>query len=250
MRNLYLYAIILLYAITGYSQENIVLSGKIITGAQEETSIHVINISQKTGTTSGSKGTFEIKVRENDTLLFTAVQFERQEIIISSEIYREKFLAVILTEAVNQMEEVKISNLGLTGRLNTDLDRIPTINKYNLGIPLSTKPLPTQQERRIYTASSTSLDLLLNVLSGRLKKLKEEREISQLIALVRRAGETLPHDFFTDNLELRENDIVNFLYFCAEHSDLHSELSTGNKLALIEYYQDMGNRYKAFNIND
>ncbi|HSP41219.1 MAG TPA: hypothetical protein VLN46_07280 [Gillisia sp.] len=246
MKNLYLFIILSCYAISGYSQGDIILRGKIVTGSQDETSIHIINTTQKTGTTSGPNGSFDIRVKVNDTLLFTAVQYERQEIIVSAEIYREKFLTVVLTEAVNQMGEVNISNIGLTGRLNTDLDQIKTINKYKLGIPLSTKPLPTQQDRRIYTATSSSLDLLLNVLSGRLKQLKKEREISQLMALVRRAGDALPENFFTEYLELSENDIVNFLYFCAENSDLREELSTGNKLALMEYYQGMKKRYTEF----
>lgn len=246
MKHLCFFIIAFYYAIPGYSQADIILRGKIVTGGLDDTSIHVINTTQNTGTTSGANGAFDIKVKENDTILFTAVQYERLEIIVSAEIYREKFLTVVLTEAVNQMEEVNVSNVGLTGRLNTDLDQIKTFNKYNLGIPISTKPLPTQQDRRIYTATSTSLDLLLNVLSGRLKKLKEEREISQLMALVRRAGDALPEDFFTEYLQLEENDIVNFLYYCAENSDLRAELSTGNKLALMEYYEGMKTRFLDF----
>ncbi len=236
--------------ISGYSQVEVILRGKIIVGVQEETSIHIINTTQKTGTTSGPNGVFDILVREKDTLLFSGIQYERQEIVVTGEIFREKFLTVVLNEAVNQMDEVNISNPGLTGRLNTDLDRIKTINKYNLGIPISTKPLPTQQDRRIYTATSSSLDLLLNVLSGRLKKLKEEREISQLITLVRRAGEALPEDFFTVYLELSENDVINFLYFCAENSDLREELSTQNKIALMEYYKNMKARYSEFKLEE
>ncbi len=250
MKNFYLFIILLFYAIFGYSQADIILRGKIVTKAPNETSIHIINITQRTGTNSGTNGSFDIKVKENDTLLFTAIQYERKEVIISAEVYNEKFLTVVLAEAVNQMDEVNISNLGLTGRINTDLDQIKTVNKFNLGIPISTKPLPTQQDRRIYTATSSSLDLLLNVLSGRLKKLKEEREISQLIALVRRAGEALPEDFFINYLELKENDIVNFLYFCAENTDLHAELKTGNKLALIHYFEGMRTRYLDFKSED
>jgi hypothetical protein len=246
MRILYLIIMVLSINISGYSQGNVILRGKIITAAPDDTSIHIINTTQKKGTISGPNGFFNIEVKQNDTLLFTAIQYERQEIIISAEIYREKFLTVVLIEAVNLMDEMNISNVGLTGRLNTDLDQIKTFNKYNLGIPISTKPLPTQQDRRIYTATSSSLDLLLNVLSGRLKKLKEEREISRIIALVRRAGEELPEDFFVGFLGLSENDIINFLYYCAENSDLQKELSTGNKIALMEYYREMKDRFINF----
>lgn len=243
MKNLCLSLILMGFSLPVFSQADILLRGKIIIAGPEETSIHIINSTQNTGTTSVPGGAFEIRVRENDTLFFTAVQYERQVIIISPEVYQEKFLTVVLVEAVNQMEEVNISNLKLTGRLSTDLDEIKTVNKYKLGIPLSTKPLPTQQDRRIYTATSTSLDLLLNVLSGRLKKLKEEREISQLVALIRRAEESLPDDFYTEFLGLRENEVVNFLYYCAENSDLRKELSSRNKITLMEYYREMKELY-------
>ena len=235
-----------LISLSGFSQSGIILQGKIITGEEDASLIHVINFSQNTGTTTGSNGTFEIRVNENDTLLFTAVQYERLEIQISPEVYKNKFLTVVLKEAINEMDELNLSNTGLTGRINTDLDQIKTFNKYNLGIPLSTKPLPSQHDRRISSASSTPVDLLLNVLSGRLKKLKEEREVFQLISLVGKAEEALPEDFFTNYLELSENDIVNFLYFCAEKSDLRVELSTGNKIALMEYFQEMKDRYEEF----
>ena len=235
-----------LFSFSGYSQDEILLRGKIIAGDEDLSFIHVINLTKKTGTTSNTNGTFAIEAEENDTLLFSAVQYEKREIIISADLYKEKFITVVLTEALNIMDEVNISNLSLTGKLNTDLDNIKTFNKYNLGVKLNTKPLPSQHDRRIYTATSSSFDLLLNVLSGRLKKLKEEREVFQLISLVGKAGEALPTDFFTDYLELSENDIVNFLYFCAEHSDLKAELSSGNKLALIEYFKKMKERYFKF----
>lgn len=226
------------------------LPGKIVTGGEDASLIHVINISNNTGTTSGPNGSFEIRVNENDTLLFTAVQYEWQEIQISPEVYKNKFLTVVLKEAVNEMDELNLTNHGLTGRLNTDLDQIKTFNKYNLGIPLNTQPLPSQHDRRISSASSSPVDLLLNVLSGRLKKLKEEREVFLLISLVGKAEESLPEDFFINYLELSENDIVNFLYFCAERSDMRAELSTGNKIALMEYFQEMKSRYDEFLTED
>ena len=232
-------------SLSGFSQ-TVLLQGKIITAGEEAGNIHIINITKNTGTTSDVNGNFEIRVNENDTLLFTGIQYERQEKIISEDIFKDKFIAVVLKEAVNQMDEVNLSNLSLTGRLNTDLDQIKTFNKYNLGIQLNTVSLPSQQDRRIYTASSSSLDLLINVLSGRLKKLKKEQEVSRLIALVYRAEKSLPEDFFTDNLELSENDIVNFLYFCAEQSGLKAELDNVNKLDLMEYFQEMKVRYQMF----
>lgn len=62
---------------------------------------------------------------------------------------------------------------------------------------MSKKPLPTQEERRIYTATHSaggilSVDYVINVLSGRLKKLKNEKEIADLNILVSKGIELLP----------------------------------------------------------
>src|SRR5690606_4210166 len=107
MKHFSLPFIVCLISLAGYSQGEIILRGKIITSDDDAGFIHVINITQKTGTTSGTTGNFEIRVNANDTLLFSAVQYERQEIIISEEIYRDKFMAVVMKEAVNQMDEMK-----------------------------------------------------------------------------------------------------------------------------------------------
>lgn len=233
----------ILLTTSSYSQEGILLQGKIHTDSLEDSSIHIININSQAGTTNSSLGNFEIRVRENDILLFSSVQFKNEEIVITKEIIDEGFLNVNLTSLVNELEEVKISDIKLSGNLARDLPSLETINKYNLGVPLSTKPPPTQEDRRLYTATHSaggivSFDLILNVISGRLKKLKNEKEIGDFRRLVYRAIEFLPPSFYSEELGLNEEEVINFVYFCAENEIFQALVRSENQLAVIEFYQN------------
>src|SRR5690606_32840253 len=130
--------------------------GKILTDSLEESTIHIININQQTGTTNTSSGIFEIRVRENEVLFFSSVQYKIEEILITKEIINEGFLNVNLIFLVNELEEVNISDIKFSGNLARDLPAMETINIYNLGVPLTTKPPPTQEDRRLYTATHSA----------------------------------------------------------------------------------------------
>lgn len=249
MVRLYITLICFIIPLLSFSQEEILLKGKINADSLQESTIHIINYTAQTGTVNSSSGNFHISVKENDVLWFTSVQYKKVEIQISPEIFKTGYLEVSLKEEINELAEVNISNHKLTGIISTDLSNINTVNKYDLGVPMSNKPPPTQEERRIYTATRSaggilSVDYVINVLSGRLKKLKNEKEIADLKILVSKGIELLPLSFFVEEMGLKEEEIINFFYYCTEHPDYKKLLKGSNKLALIEFYQDQLVFYK------
>ncbi|MCM4160036.1 hypothetical protein DHB64_09055 [Antarcticibacterium sp. W02-3] len=223
------------------------LRGTIVADSLMEASVHIINITQQTGTVNSASGSFELRVKENDTLWFTSLQYKKEEVIISAEIFQQKFFRIKLKEAINELSEVNISNINLTGNVETDLGNIPVFNKYNLGVPLRTKPLPTAEERRLYSASNAgALGFVINTLTGEIKKLKKEKEISELLRLVYKIEKLIEKTYFLEDLGMKDFEVSEFLYYCAEKDDLKSIVAGENILLLMEYFSTMLPRYRAY----
>lgn len=254
MKKTHLIILFILFGMNASSQEEVVLKGKLLIDSVQGSNIHIVNLTKKTGTVTNSSGHFSLPVRQNDTLLFTSVQYIKKEIVIDEEIFRNPYLEIVLTEELNELEEVNISNISLSGNLSRDISELKTFNKYDLGVKLNTRTLPTPEERRLYTATHAaggilSVDMLINTLSGRLKRLKNEKEIADLTQLVKNGMLSLPETFFTENLNLPEEDVVNFLYYCAENSNLNAWLKDENDLQLMEYFERMAKEYKNFKMD-
>lgn len=230
------------------------LSGRITADSLEESTVHIINISRGTGTLNSASGSFSIEVEENDTLWFSSVQYEKLEIVVTADILQKKFLEVNLSEVINELEEVKINNYGLSGNLERDVADIKTFDKYKLGIPLSKEPLPTKAERELHSENvkfehrtlKIPLDMAINALSGRLKRLKLIKANEDLSRLVEGAIAAFSEDFFTSFLNIPKEEIVSFMYYCAENSDLRSRFAKDNELQLIEYLQEMQKQFSEF----
>lgn len=154
-------------------------------------------------------GNFEIEVAVNDNLLFSSVQYEPVEIKISEEIFERGFLNIWLKENVNELAEVNISNIDLTGNLSTDLSNIEVFDQSAVGIAFPTTKPMAPVERHLSTAKSSPLIYLLNTLNGDLKMLKKAREYELLSMMIDKGMDTMPIEFYTEDLKLPDHEIIN-----------------------------------------
>lgn len=125
----YLLLIFSFFTLSGFSQEDFLLKGEIFADSLQGSKIHIINTTQVTGTTNESSGKFKIPVKEGDVLWFTSVQYEKVEITVDKQHLQDGVLHVDLITMVNELDEVKISNTGLSGNLERDLSGIKMFNK-------------------------------------------------------------------------------------------------------------------------
>ncbi|HSP82807.1 MAG TPA: hypothetical protein VLN72_03665 [Gillisia sp.] len=226
-----------------YGQE--LLKGKLEAKNLEESTVHIINYSRGIGTVNSASGNFEIPVAAGDIIWFTSVQYEKVEVLITKEILESKFLLVRLEESVSELDEVRLSNLSLSGNITRDIAEMKTLNKYALGVPLNTKPLPTKAERDLQSqgkfqlglATAIPLDLLINSLSGRLKRLKLIKANEDLSLLVEKGIAAFPAEFFYTEFNIPEDDIYNFVHYCLESGNLKGFLGAGKELDLIGFYK-------------
>ncbi|MDO6519234.1 hypothetical protein [Zobellia uliginosa] len=228
---------IILTAHASYAQEPITLEGRVYSENMDVSATHVLNTTSKKATITTVDGFFDIVVRLNDTLVFSAVQFKRKEVVVTPSVLESKLLIVPLQEVLTQLEEVVVTPYNLTGDMGRDLDRVPVtsvITSHSLGLlnkKARLKPkgmgatLRLNKYLNLVTGYDTlalrpdiRLDLkivrLADDISGRTKDLEKyktlEKELDQIEAI---------RLFFTDfvfvsTLKIPEAHINDFLNYC------------------------------------
>lgn len=235
----------------GYSQDLQLLQGQLISDSTSTANIHIVNLTLEKGTTSDVSGKFKIYANTGDHILFSSVQFEKKEIIITQSDLDSGKIEVKLLPARNELDEVKLSDLKLSGYLDTDLPKIRYFDREQYGIPYPEKRL-SQTERRLYTANAgiesrwqyigvllggVPLDVVLNDINGRTKYLRNLDKQDNLKVSVQKAIDVLGKSFFMSELQLPESEIENFVYYCSRESEFQNILEAENTLDLIEYFK-------------
>jgi hypothetical protein len=103
---------LLIFSLTAYGQnESIEIIGEIIDPEASEAVpyVHVINTTSKTGQVSNTEGRFWIKMNPNDTLVFSAIGFEKYIFTLNDNISTDKLVVTIeLRHSTLELETVKI----------------------------------------------------------------------------------------------------------------------------------------------
>jgi len=240
-----------------FSQEVKLLEGQIIADTIFPANIHIVNLDLEQGTTSNTSGAFKIYVEVGNRLLFSSVQFENKEIVISQTDVDSGKIKVKLFPARNELDEVQISDLKLSGYLDSDLSKIKYFDREKYGIPYPKKQL-SQTQRRLYTANQNitsrwqyigvllggvSLDVIMNDINGRTKFLKKLNQQDKLQLRVQSGITGLGKDFFIRELGIPENEIENFVYYTARYPEFQEIIESTNRLDLIEYYKSKINDF-------
>ena len=221
--------------------------------------IHVINKTQKFYTTTNQVGQFNIEAAVNDTIVLTAIQYKQVTLIVTKEQFENKAITVKLEEQVNELDEVLVGNT-LTGDLLKDVNNSeakPNINFYDVGIPGYTGKPKTQSERRLNEAGefkpkmllglltgSVPLNPILNGLSGRTKELKNRVKLEANTELMYSLKDRLLESFLVNN-PLKEDQIMDFFYFCSEDENFMTRCKNSD----IEALNFLEEKYKQYQEN-
>src|SRR5699024_10252693 len=135
--------------------------------------------------------------------------YESHTLSIEEESEQENPIRIELEEAVTPLAEVKLNHFNLSGELRKDAPQIQTFDQTKVGIAHFNGKKFTQSERRLYSASSGSLNYLLNAITGELKILRKMVEYEKEENKKDRMFNLLKKDFFTEELKLEEDQIEN-----------------------------------------
>ena len=192
------------------------ISGQIFEQSTSVENVNIINNTTQVTTVSDADGMFSIKVREGDVLIFSAINLEPLKYRITAE---------DLTSALLRIK-MKVKNIELKEVI---VNENANITAENLGIIPRGQKKYTPAERKIYTATSTSVDKLLNGISGRTAMLKKEAKVEKKEMLFRKMEYLFDEAYYTDRLKIPLEDIKGFQLYCIDNPDFAVSLDTKNK---------------------
>ncbi|WP_281323285.1 carboxypeptidase-like regulatory domain-containing protein [Flavobacterium aestivum] len=192
------------------------IKGQITADAIPLSGINIINTSSKIKTLSDQYGNFSITAKEGDVLSFSAVDYEPLRKIINKQEFNLGSIVVNMTATSIELREVVVN-------------KHSEITAENLGIIPQNQIKLTPAERKVYTATSTPTDALLNYFSGRTKMLKKEVAVEQKESLMAKLEYLFEDKYYIETLKIPEEHIKGFQYYCVEDADFANALKSKNK---------------------
>lgn len=225
----------LLLSVAVWAQERAPLHGRVLVSGAAAKGIFIINKLTGDEVRSEADGSFTIPAKVGDKLAVYSKNTEVREFAINTESFKAKPYTIEVDAKATELKEVVINN----------------VNEETLGLVPKGQKQPTVAERRLRTAKSgVGLDLLINVLSGRLKMLKKALETErkeQLMATL--------DGIFTDE-ELTQFGVPRdmargFLYYAVEDLDMADAIRSNNEdrmklvlMQLSEKYNKLQNQHE------
>ncbi|OBQ56158.1 carboxypeptidase-like regulatory domain-containing protein [Tamlana sp. s12] len=102
--------------------------GKIIVEGSDISGITVINKTSKVGTITNDEGEFTMQVALNDVVEVSALQYQNISFEVNEAILKSKRMKLFLIEEINKLDEVVVTEAGLTGNLAVDLESAAPFN--------------------------------------------------------------------------------------------------------------------------
>ncbi|AXB59003.1 hypothetical protein HYN86_08310 [Flavobacterium fluviale] len=206
------------------------LLGRIMEQSTAIEGVNIINNTTQVTAVSDSDGNFSIAVREGEVLVFSAVNLEPLKKRITIEDLTSNLLIVKMNAKEVELKEVIVNeNANITAE--------------NLGIIPYGQKKYTPAERKVYTANSTSVDKLLNGISGRTAMLKKEVNVEKKEALFRKLEYLFDENYYTQRLKIPVDYIKGFQLFCIEDAEFAVSLNTKNKTMSMFLITDLARKY-------
>lgn len=215
--NIVILILVLFFQITfGQTGDEKLIHGKIRVESGNVEGVTIINLVNEKSTVSDGNGDFFILVKADDLLVFSAVNLEYFRRIIEKKDLKSEVLIIKMTSKTTELKEVIVN-------------KHPEINAVSLGISPKGVKHYTPAERKLYTANSTPVDALLNLMSGRTAMLKKELEAEKKEYLLVKIGALFDDDYYIKTLKIPANYIKGFQYYCIEDRKFAEVLKSKNK---------------------
>ncbi len=222
-RTQFFYSIIIFILSYHLNAQNvrILIRGEIRNDSLPIENVHIINISSSRGSLSNKNGEFKISVKENDTLMFSDIQYKIKEIIINNNHITNKKLNIKLEFNTNKLDEIVI----FKNKQSTN----------PLGLPNADKKPLNQIERKLnyYSQESTPIVILAmllgqrggiedlyNIISGnrkkhrKLKALMDQDETDAFNKIkVEEIRTHFKDDFFLQTLHIPQYNISDYIHY-------------------------------------
>lgn len=222
------------------------LHGQVVNDSLRIDNGYVMNINSKIRTVIKPGGFFDIPAKEKDTLVFLGLAFETKKIVLSRIDFTVPLLQVKLKAVVNKLDEVVINSK----------DALKP-NLYNSQTYVDQKYYDDQwssPKNAIYTPSGTienpadfvrmykDLKKILSKRKSDSDKKESKYTFSEIVL------NNFNYTFFTNSLQLKEDEIALFLIYCENDPKSKAYLKNPVEFELMDFLIIKNEEFKKMTI--
>lgn len=245
--------LISLVAFIGTSAQNMRESvhGKIIADVEDLDRILVINKTSGKDVITDENGEFDINVKVNDVIQVRALLFQEFNVKITQPILDSKRLRIFLIEQINKLDEILVLTSGLTGRLDSDVEKVKTFNprldaiyfgiKRSDEFDFSADNRTDVENTALHSQMPTMVNGLniINVVDQLLLPLfrsgAQDRSDADVPEIADGQVQTyLGQEFLTDNFNIPKNKVDEFIQYVEDDNFDFNLLNYGNEMEFLE----------------
>jgi len=171
--------------------------------------IHVINRATEAAVLTSRGGYFTIAAQPNDTLVFSSLQFEAKEVVVTEKNFTDNLFFISLNVHTRNLDELIITDYSY-------------INAVTLGLVKKGQVQYTPAEKKLATASKwrmnpLGLDPLINMFSGRTKMLQKAAEAEKKEQFMEKIGYIYTEDDIVIKLKIPQEYVNGFIFYAVEN---------------------------------
>ena len=236
------------------SMRNRELKGLVVEAGEGIPNVHILNLSAERATITNAEGFFTMDTRVGDTLLISAIRYERKTFVITDQMLESSGLEIEMVPFVNQLQEVVVRPYNLSGRLDEDLVNLRVeepVTAASLNLPNAYAKKRTQAERQLIEAKSGGsgipLNPIINAITGRTKMLKKRLARDQAYLQTQEVRARYPDSLFVSDIKIPEIRIPDFMYFCEMDPEFSGLAESEDLLKMWDFLKAKGLEYRKAN---
>ena len=218
------------------------LHGQVVNDSAKIEAGIVFNINSKSGTTINSQGVFSILAKVNDTLLFSSLAFKSKKIGLSKSHFSTPFLRVKLEILTKQLLEVVVyakKNIRpIEGGSQAIVDRYYFDNEKSSLKNSTMPPDGTLENGMDFVRMYRDILKILKINNPERRDFISPKNFTEMIM------NKIWYTFFTNTLQLKDDEIGLFLIFCENDSKSKALLKSGLEFELMDFLISKNREFK------
>ena len=178
--------------------------------------INVVNLVTKQSTVTDRSGRFSMYAKPDDLLVLSAVQFELRRYSIEEEDLQKDLLRIKMVPKITELNE-------------TVVNQYSHINSEALGIIPYGQKKYTPAERRLASAQSGPVDIIMNMFSGKTEMRQKEVVVERKEFLLEKLEYLYDDKFYIEKLKIPAGQIQAFKYYAVEDADFTAAVNAKEK---------------------
>ncbi|MBX2827431.1 MAG: carboxypeptidase-like regulatory domain-containing protein [Flavobacteriaceae bacterium] len=244
----------------GQEIQRIEIAGQVFSEKGEELEgIHIYNYSSQRGTITSAQGEFKLLVAANDRLQVSSLQYATLNAIVTQEVIEVGKIQIYLNPYINELSEVFLSNINLSGDLERDVKDIPVFVVPEIDVsPAAIASYEFERDSQspiqgnaaeaalgVNNVPMASIDLgklFESIFSSKKAKLKKQKRSSGKVYDVLTNRYSV--EFYVENFKIPEEKVLDFIYFVEDHLEDEYLLNPEDEIQLIAYITTLSEAYK------